>query len=1193
MSLLQQMKPARLLFVVVGLLVVTVGVGLALLLTPGIQRWALLRAAGNRPGFKLAIGEVAAGFTSIRLRGVELEQHGIRITVPQVDTGYSLRQLIFSRRLVVRHFAASGLLVDASRLSAGSTEAAVAGVPAVAPGVLGRLQLPVELVADDVRVTGRALLRGKAGQAPVEAEFDLTGGGIAPRSEGELILAAKLRNPAGAARVTALSVRAGLRATQTDDRTFSRVGLTAVVDAEGANLSGLNHLKVSAELFKDSGGEKYNCSVDTLLRGVVENILTFAATLPAGGQEYAGQWTFRARAAQVQEFLLGRTTPDFNARGEGRFAFNPATGAISLSGEVDADVSRWEAVEPAWRAIGPVRLQSRFDVAGAGDVVRLRQLEVRLTGDRPVFELSTARAVEFTLKDGRLQVGSADPGEVFNLDVTGLPVAWVRPFVHAADVSGGLITGRLSVSNEEQRLLVRTVTPLRFEALNVVQRGRLLLGKADISLNASATLAVKEIRVEVAEITLKTPEGDSITAQAGVTLPDSSNRAVAVRASYRAELPKLLAPWLPFGIKAVGDADLAWAADKIELRRLSTALSDDGGLTMFKADALRPFVFDLATGRATAGSATGAGADLLRLVLGKIPLDRLPLNQPGARLTGEVQQGEFVLALDGGKMTVRSVSPFKLAGVSLSQDGRPALSGLAIEARPAMEIDGWNSIKMLSGDAIVRAANGATLLTFRGEAGRSPEPGLRASLAFEIEVPALATQPLFAGAHAVTQGRASGEVRAALGGARQVEARMTINGLEAREGGQTLPVANVSFRAVAQPDGRIMVEAPLLLDRAGWRSELKLSLGISPGRGVFGLDGKLTGEQVELADTLAILGVFFATAAPAGDAPERAPTLAQATVVADTVPAWSRFSGRLALDVKSVTRGADWTMTGLTGLLTIEPTRVTLQGLEAAWGEKGRLSATAGIKFTPGARPYGLAGDLSLSEFDAGKFFKALEPDKPATVEGVFSVTGKAAGQGETMDRLLEFTHGRFELTSRQGIFRGLQRTTSKVSMSSKAVELSASVLGSFFGSEKATKAAEKVAGTAYFVDQLAQSVGEFSYDQFNVILVRDERLNMTLEGISLVSPEIRLSGKGMVTYVPGKPLLEQPLSVTLSLAGRGKVEQILAKLRLLDGNRDELGYAKTSQPIAIAGTLAKPDPSAYFIRIAASKLMDFLAPDN
>ena len=286
-------------------------------------------------------------------------------------------------------------------------------------------------------------------------------------------------------------------------------------------------------------------------------------------------------------------------------------------------------------------------------------------------------------------------------------------------------------------------------------------------------------------------------------------------------------------------------------------------------------------------------------------------------------------------------------------------------------------------------------------------------------------------------------------------------------------------------------------------------------------------------------------------------------------------------------------MTGLTGLVNIARDRVSLEKLEAAFGEKSRLAAKGDLRFSPGAQPYQLGGDYSLTEFDAGKLFKALEPGKAPTVEGTFTITGQLAGTGETLDRTIGRTRGRFELTSRQGIFRGLQRSSSKVSMTSKAVELGASVLGSILGSQKATKAAEKVAGTAYFVDQLAQSIAELNYDQLNVRLVRDESLNMRLEDFSLVSPEIRLLGKGEVTYAADKPLLEQPLSVSLSLAGRGKTEHLLNKLHLTDGSRDELGYARITQPITVAGSLAKPDPSAFFTKIAASKLTDFLSPDN
>jgi hypothetical protein len=619
-------------------------------------------------------------------------------------------------------------------------------------------------------------------------------------------------------------------------------------------------------------------------------------------------------------------------------------------------------------------------------------------------------------------------------------------------------------------------------------------------------------------------------------------------------------------------------------------VTDAAGLDLFKATALRPFVFDRETRHAEVAGSTGA-VELVRLAIGRVPLSALPLTMPGAKLGGFVAAGDLVLAVDGDKLTVRAPAAFKLADVSFTDQGRPALTGLQIEAWPAFELTGKAGARLQSGEITVRTSGGTLLLAAKGEATQSASAGLQGSMTFTLEVPALAAQPMFAGTQAVSAGRASGEVRAALGPVNQVEARMTVNGLVTTMTNETLPVANLSFRAVAQPDGKISVQAPLLLDRAGQRSDLGFTMDLTPaGRG-FAFNGKLAGEHIELADALAVLGVFLAPAAGAGEKPVVASTPVR--IVADPTPAWSRFTGRLALDIKSVVRGTDWAMSGLTGLVLVEPADVTLQKLEATFGEKGRLEAKARVGFTPGSQPYDLAGNFSLTEFDAGKLFKALEPAKPATVEGVFTVNGRFAGNGETLARTLERSHGTFDLTSRAGVFRGLQRTTNKISMTSKAVELGASVLGSIFGSEKVTRTAEKVAGQAYFVDQLAQSIGELPYDQLSVKLARDESLNVTMEDISLVSPEIRLIGRGTVTHVADKPLLEQPFNASLTIAGRGKLEELFGKLRLLNGAKDDLGYAKTKETVTLGGTLLRPDPTAFFTRIATAKLGDMLAPEN
>ncbi len=135
--------------------------------------------------------------------------------------------------------------------------------------------------------------------------------------------------------------------------------------------------------------------------------------------------------------------------------------------------------------------------------------------------------------------------------------------------------------------------------------------------------------------------------------------------------------------------------------------------------------------------------------------------------------------------------------------------------------------------------------------------------------------------------------------------------------------------------------------------------------------------------------------------------------------------------------------------------------------------------------------------------------------------------------------------------------------------------------------------GTSYFVDQLAQNLGEINYDLLSVKLARDEMLNLNLQDISLVSAELRLNGRGEVSYVTGKPLLDQPLTASLTLAARGKTEELLGKIRALDGTKDDLGYARTKEPITLGGTLGRPDPTPFFTKIAVGKLSDYLESGN
>lgn len=1186
------MKLSRILLIVVGSILVLAVLAVAIALTPAVQRWAVLRATASTPGLKLDVARVSAGFSQVELSQVHVEQGGLVVRVEQLEADYSLTQLLFSERLKIDRLVGRGIMVDASRLDS-TTSAAGASAPAAAPGMLGNVTLPFELVLADVNLEGRVLLSAAAEKAPLEASFKLTGGKFSPGNEGSLLLVGSVKNPAPEAPVAALNAQITLRATQTPQRGFNRVAVVALLDATGPGLPEQTQLKVAADLARDSGGESYQIDIATLTAGKAEDVLELRAQLPAGQKSFAGEWTLKARKSQLAPFFLGGILPEFDADGAGRFDFAPEPLALNLQGKLNATVSRLEVIDPAWRAFGALQTNVVFDVESNGHRLKLNQLKVSLAGEQPVLDLEAMNAAEFDLAKGTLTVGGTGGGEVLDFRMHGLPVAWIRPFVTDVDLSGGMVTGRFSIVSEGARLRVRALEPVKVDRLNVVKLGVLLLAKADLSLRPEVVLTPTSLEAKVGAFSLRTAAGDTLTADLALSAPFPLKPPFAITASYRADFPALVAAWVPLGrIKSSGEIDATLTERTLDVRQFSTTVADGAGTTLFSAASVRPFALDRATYAAVTESTQAV--DLLKVSLGSMSLDKIPLSGAGVRLQGWLKGGEFMLAAQEARLTLSALAPVKLTDVVLRKDGKVLLTGLTIQSQPVLVLNDATSGAFKSGEVSITNARGATLLAMQSEATYSATDGKRGSLTFNVDVPALGTQPLFAGAQAVTQGRASGEIRIASGAQHQVEARMTINGLVAKNVEQTLPVANLSLRAISDASGKLIVQAPILLDRAGQRSDLEFTLELVPQGSGFGLSGKLAGQQVELIDVLAVAAVFqTAPTSPAPALASSAAASAPAVSSPDQLPIWSQVTGQFLLDVKSVTHGKEWSMSGLTGVVKVEPTRVSLEKFDTSFDAASKLTAQGSISFTPGRRPYQLDGGFALTAFDAGKFFKAFDPGKAPTVEGLFEVKGTLRGEGETLARTLERTRGNFALTSRQGIFRGLQGSTGKLSMASKAVELGASVLGSILGSDKAAKTAEKVAGNAYFAGQLAQSLGELNYDQFSVKVVRDDTLNVALEEFSLVSTEIRLLGKGTLTHVEGKALLDYPLALTLHVSTREKFEQLFGKLRLNDTAKDELGFTKVREALLVGGTLNKPDATPFFTKIANAKLSEALAPDN
>jgi hypothetical protein len=1174
------MNPLRLILIVAAVLAALGLVAVGLVLAPPVQQWAVRRALAGTPGTEVSFSSLAFGLGRGHASGVEIVQDGRRLRVARVDVEYAPAAFLLRREVEVRRLVLDGLEVDLSAASSGAVRAGAAGGPAAAPGALAQVRLPWRLVVGEVRAEGRVLLPGPAGKGPVAARFEVTGGGLRPGKEGDLAIRAAVEDRTPDARVTALHAAGGLRVRQAEDLAFDTVSLNLAVDAEGPRLSAANQLRLEAGLRSNAGTLSYVLRLETAAGGVVAPVLVVAAEAPADGSRFTGTWSLRASRAQVEPFFLGGALPQFALTGEGTLTVEPAARAVGLAGRLEGGFESLETLDPALRAIGRLEVRADFDGAVAPGRARVTRLGIDVSGAAKVLEARLDRGVAVDLAARSLEL-AAGSGQVGRIRLAGLPLAWIRPFVPGVDLSGGSVSGEVEIDGDARALVLRTTQPLRAGGVAVVHEGRLLVGGADVAVGARVRLAADGIAADLTEVTLATAAGDRVKLSGALSVP-GGGAPLAVRLEGDADLPRLLEPFVPLGpVRFSGAVDAVLASDLLEVRSARGVLADGRGRRQVAAELERPLRIELPSLRPA-----DVGATEVRL--GRIAVDPLQLGEVGALralgpLAGESSAAVLLVAATGRRIVIRSESPLRLQGLAWGVGADRRLAGVSVRTTPVLDFGGPADWRFTDGGTTISGPDGVGYAELKLEAGAAAD-GLRAAMGFSADLAALGRQPLFGAWAALGAGRAGGEWRALRAGEGvQVEGRATLNGLVLRDGNQPLPVANLSLRAVRDAAGRVSVQLPLLLDRVGQRTDLRFEAEVAPHPTGRRFEARMTGEQVELADLIALSALARPAAAPVAPAAG-----VPAATVPDTFPFWRGWTGRLAVDIKSLARGRDWQAHGLGVEATVADAAIRIGRAAATWGERGAFSAQGGLAFRGGAQPYALEGGFSLTEFDVGALLRAFDPERPPVVEGVFAAAVRLEGAGPTLDATLADVRGEFELRSRQGVFRGLRRTTERVSVATRAVDAVAA-LGSLFGSDRVKGAAEKVAGQAYQVDQLAQALAELPFDQLVVRARREASLDLRVEELSLLSPEVRLNARGAVTWVAGRPLLEQPLALTYQLAARGRIEQTLARLRALDGTKDDLGYARARDVGTITGTVGRPQPNQFFLRLAEAKLGEFL----
>ena len=579
-------------------------------------------------------------------------------------------------------------------------------------------------------------------------------------------------------------------------------------------------------------------------------------------------------------------------------------------------------------------------------------------------------------------------------------------------------------------------------------------------------------------------------------------------------------------------------------------------------------------------NATNTAAELLRITLNGLPLAWAKPFLGDLAITGDDVHGEFVASANGGGFKVRPSAPITLTNLSVSKAGKPLVTAInvSLAAQADYTARSWNA--EVTDLSVTGAAAPLLKITAKAsqEVGSTDQP-LVTSGTYEINLTSVLAQPVAAGSVSLKRGTARGAFTASVAKLKSATLTLQLADLVADNAtSSTLPSVALQARADVNAAGRINASVPVVITQAGRRSDLTLAAVVTPADKTTDIQAKITSESLNIPD-LTLFSALSAQPAPAtpgtttvvsAPAPALKPAATPAKPVAPkaapTVPLWDGVTGELKLALKTVIYSSTLQVTDVESSVKITPAALTLENLGAALNTGGTLKAGGGLQFdAKQPQPYALKADVAVTDVDAERLMNALSiSGQPSPVEGKFGLTTQVSGRAVEPAGFSDSVIGDIKLTGTKGTFKAL----SVKNRSTVGTVKAAAIAGSLFGALTGNQTVSKYSNRASAASNVAQQLSSIPFDQLSLIVGRDDKNNLGIKDLSLISTLLHLTGSGQITYMPGVPLMQQPLLVNLQLGAKGELADDLRTLKLIESAPDAQGYAPLSEPITLDGSL-------------------------
>ncbi|MCX6936289.1 MAG: hypothetical protein NTU80_00095 [Verrucomicrobia bacterium] len=565
-----------------------------------------------------------------------------------------------------------------------------------------------------------------------------------------------------------------------------------------------------------------------------------------------------------------------------------------------------------------------------------------------------------------------------------------------------------------------------------------------------------------------------------------------------------------------------------------------------------------------------ATADLFEVRLLGIPPRWLKVYVPELALGGPITAA-FKARPAGDGFEIETLEPLIVPLLRYGPEQQPVVVFDAIRVEGLRVVQNAEGVTASIG-ALRVIAEGVDVINGELSAVQKTGAAATAKAAVRVQLAALANQPVLRGQTRLSAGVAALTLDATAGSDLKVLANLRVTGLRAAGAGD-LPEIQLDAEVGRDAAGVLTLKAPLsvhALTPAARTSDVTFALTVTPKPDGQQLMAQLSSQALFVPELQAFAALAAAApvtpAKPPVAAPAQAPAGASATP-APTGPIWAGTTGELKLDLARIVYTPGIEVLKTQGRIALTKEALILEKIQTLLGTGGTLDLGAVLKWLADSRTYALEAQVGGRGLAVGPLLKALNPSAPAPLEGTYELAAKINGQGVDPAGAASAAAADIKLSGRSGVLRAFNLDANRYTKAGSTLASLAGLAGAFSGNAQLAERGAQVTA----LNAVARQFSNLPYDEFTLLARRGSSGVIELGELRLSAPEIKLAGSGTIQSLPGRTLVQQPLSLRFELGSRGEMARNLGVLRLLNPAAEGAAaeaFLPLVEPLVVDGTL-------------------------